>query len=160
MKHVLIFAAIISMATLLLSCSLRSQTDISNTPEYEKVAYQTFTLERDVFLIYYRDSKTYSLEAPGFCSTIPSSVDEFLADPSLWQHHFDTVQGVIAKGTKLFVKKIFIDKGFESQITRFIVQINDPRYFNLNVNILFLMDRKNGESFYFPNPKYLTYVTG
>lgn len=117
-------------------------------------------LKIDVFLCQYPDNKAYTLEIPGKSVDVPYSVKEYLQDPTNWQNT-DTfakigkrkkdqyfklkIVGIIPKGTRVYVYKIFERGTLYDSTVYALGHIDDPRYWKLPVNLSFLLKKELGK---------------
>lgn len=150
------FLFLLILVCICCGCSIPIFTDISKEIQFIHLIKHCLELKEDVFLIYYTDSKKYSLEPPGLFSSQPRTVEAYYTNPNGWGS-IDKIMGVVPKGTRIFIYKIVEKSTLQSNFLSFYAKINDPRYSHLDIDISFLLNRNYSQQKYSLKERYLEY---
>lgn len=141
----------------LTGCSIKRQEDITNLSEFQHFIGKCLELKEDAFLFLYSENKVYILRTPGGSSSVPSSIAAYLENPHDWNQPLQKIVAIIPKGTKLYIYNVTHVSGLSTSITRFFATIDDPRFCNIPVDVLFLLKRNFVEREYDIKDRYLKY---
>lgn len=156
LKGILIFV----LALILTGCTIAFRQHITNEIKFSHFVHRRLELKEDVFLVYSSGSnniKSYTLQAPRESSSVPRSINAYLENPEAWNSYTEKILGIIPAGTRLTIYDVSYFKGLATDIIRFFVELEDPRFSHIPVDALFLIDHDLLRTTFDIDHRYLKY---
>jgi hypothetical protein len=141
-------------------CTIKFRKELTDDVKFQHFVRRCLELKEDVFLRHSsgsNNSKSYTLKPPGFFSSIPPSIRAYLENPEAWNTYTEKILAIVPKGTRLYIYDVSHFSGLATDITRFFAKIDDPRFCNLPVDVLFLINRDFLHTEYDIDHRYLKF---